>query len=343
MTADRPLPARRRRVLPLLMAGLACVATAALWRPAAAAEATARAADCPPVAAPPTAEQMRAALAQARNHGFLWRFERDGAAGYLYGTLHVGKLAWAMPGPKVRDALLASDTLALELDFTDPALARKVADSMAAPAAGERPALPPALQARLAKLADAACVPPEQLAHQHPVMQALALTMLAARRDGLDPAYAQEFSLAGFMTSLQRKVVSLETPELQMAALVPPDPAESLRMVQQMVEQLELDRTRAMVVRMADVWARGDLDQLDRYEQWCECVDTEEDRQQLQRLNDERNPGLADRIEALHREGRKLFVAVGALHMTGPQGLPRLLAQRGFSVERVPLRASPMR
>jgi len=308
---------------------------AGLWgQPAVAAEPAYRT-DCPPVATQPTPEQLRTAIAQARDHGFLWRFERDGHAGYLYGTVHVGKLAWAVPGPTVNEALRASDTLALELDFSDPALARKVADSMVTPGA-DVPPLPPALQARLDRLSRAACLPAS--GQPHPVMQALALTTLAARVDGLDPAYAQEFALSGFMTALGRKIVSLETPELQMAALVPPDPAEAQRLVRQMVEQLEADRTRGMVVRLADVWARGDLEQLERYDQWCECVETDKDRRQLQRLNDERNPGLAERIDALQREGRRLFVAVGALHMTGPQALPRLLAQRGYTVARVPLR-----
>ena len=55
----------------------------------------------------------------------------------------------------------------------------------------------------------------------------------------------------------------------------------------------------------------------------------------MRKLNDERNPALADGIEAQHRQGKRVFAAVGALHMTGPQALPLLLAQRGFKVERV--------
>ena len=50
---------------------------------------------------------------------------------------------------------------------------------------------------------------------------------------------------------------------------------------------------------------------------------------------DDRNPGLADGIDRLHREGRRVFAAVGALHMAGPRGLLRLLAARGFTVERL--------
>jgi uncharacterized protein YbaP (TraB family) len=64
-------------------------------------------------------------------------------------------------------------------------------------------------------------------------------------------------------------------------------------------------------------------------------VHSDADRAFIKRLNDDRNPGLANRIDALHGEGRRVFAAVGALHMTGAMGLPRLLAQRGFRVERV--------
>ena len=55
----------------------------------------------------------------------------------------------------------------------------------------------------------------------------------------------------------------------------------------------------------------------------------------MKRLLDDRNPALAERIDALHAGGAPVFAAVGSLHMTGPLGLPALLAQRGFTVERV--------
>ena len=58
----------------------------------------------------------------------------------------------------------------------------------------------------------------------------------------------------------------------------------------------------------------------------------------MRKLNDDRNAPLADGIENQHRLGKRVFAAVGALHMTGPQGLPLLLAQRGFKVERVAFR-----
>jgi uncharacterized protein len=288
---------------------------------------------CPPQAQAPTPQQLQAAGAQARDRGLLWRISRDGRHSYLYGSIHVGKLEWAFPGPQVRQALLAADTVALEIDVGDPQMAARL---QVAPGTGA-PTLAPALRERLARQADAACIPRAALGSLHPVMQAVTLSVLAARWQGLDPGYAQEFVLSSLARSAQRRVVSLESPEQQMAALIPRDAAGAERMVVEMVEQLEQGSTQRVIGRLAAAWERGDLAEIGDYERWCDCVASADDRAQLRRLNDDRNPALADAIDALHREGRSVFAAVGALHMTGPKALPALLAQRGFSVQRVAL------
>jgi uncharacterized protein YbaP (TraB family) len=63
-------------------------------------------------------------------------------------------------------------------------------------------------------------------------------------------------------------------------------------------------------------------------------VDTDAERRLYQRLNDDRNPALADKLAALHG-GSPFFAGVGALHMIGTQALPALLRARGFQVERI--------
>ena len=87
--------------------------------------------------------------------------------------------------------------------------------------------------------------------------------------------------------------------------------------------------------RIAQVWAEGRFDELFRYEQWCDCLNTPQEKAQFKRLLDDRNPALAERIDALHNAGNKVFAAVGSLHMVGKMGLPALLAQRGYQVERM--------
>jgi uncharacterized protein YbaP (TraB family) len=49
-----------------------------------------------------------------------------------------------------------------------------------------------------------------------------------------------------------------------------------------------------------------------------------------------RNHRMADRIDALRRQApdEALFVAVGALHLVGPDNLPQLLEARGYEIVR---------
>lgn len=290
--------------------------------------AAAHAAPCPPPAAQPTAAQWLAA--QAQDRGLLWRLQRDGRTSYLYGTLHLGKPEWMAPGPRVAAALAGSPVLALEIDPTDAGVQAELA--------AETPntlTLPPALAARLARQVAAACLPAAALAHMHPALQAVVLSLLQARWIGLDPAFAQEQALARGARGAGRRIVALETVALQKDVLVPGDAAAARTLVEEALAQLESGSARKVLVRLAQAWERGDLAALEDYESWCDCVRNDEERAAMRALNDERNPALAARIEALHHEGRPVFAAVGALHMTGPAALPRLLAARGFAVERV--------
>ena len=291
------------------------------------ASAPAARADCPP--ALPTHAESSAA---PRDRGVLWRATRDGRTLYLFGTLHVGKPNWRRLGPITSAALRASDVLALEVDPSDPALIKAMADI--------RPPqpLPDELQARLTRAFERACLATEALATLHPVLQATTLTVMEARWLGMDSSYAMEQVLSAQVRALGRRVVALESVATQIQALVPDDEAEARTLLDQSLQQLEDRSARRVLERLAAAWDKGDLAGLEDFENWCECAASETDRAFLRKLNDERNPPLADGIESQHRQGRRVFAAVGALHMTGPQSLPLLLAQRGFKVERVAFR-----
>ncbi|WP_158219607.1 TraB/GumN family protein [Ideonella sp. A 288] len=327
-----------RHLATLVLAGLVATgahaqAEEAASAPRAGKTAAPQPAACPPVAQAPDAKALQAHARAARDRGFLWRLSKDGREAWLYGTVHLGRLEWAFPGPRVRAALDGADTLALELDLGDPAVTGEVAELMRATA--QTPVLPPALAERLARQVAAACLPAQALSSMHPVIQATTLTVLAGRWDGLDPSYAQELVLGGLARAGGKAVHSLETPQRQVAALIPSDATAAVHLTEQSLDQLERGIVRRTLQRMAQVWELGQLDELEQYERWCECTTDEADRAFMRRLNDERNPHLAERIDALHAQGKRLFAAVGALHMSGPQSLPRLLAQRGFKVERI--------
>lgn len=302
------------------------------------ATAQAPATDCPAPPTPPGAEEIRAGMAQARDRGFLWRIQKDGTESYLYGTVHVARLPWMFPGPRVREALAASTTVALELDLLDPDIQRRMAAGVAVKAGD---ALPASLQQRLANRARAECVEPEQLSGMKPEFQIATLSMLAGRRSGLEPGFGVDLFLSNLARRDGKPVVSLETVDEQLRALTSRNRAEAIELVGSTLDELDSGRAQQMLAQIAQLWAAGDHARLARYEEWCECQRTPAEAAAMRRLLEGRNPALATRIDTLHRSGKRVFAAVGSLHMAGPRGLPALMAQRGYRVERVVLESPP--
>ena len=288
------------------------------------------AAKCPAAATPITSESLSAGIRTAKDHGFLWRVTKDGRSSYLYGTIHAARTEWMFPGPVTLEALRRSDTLALELDVLDPDVQRRLAASIGGQ---KRDPLPPALARRIERQLKAECADVETFAKFAPEFQIASLSVMAARRDGLDPANAIDLVLAVLAREFGKPVASLETPELQMQALQMPSQAETLAFVSSGLDDLESGRTRPMLNRMAQVWTEGNYAELSRFESWCSCLDTATERAAMKRMLEDRNPQLASSIDTLHAGGTRVFAAVGSLHMIGPTGLPELLRQRGYRVE----------
>ncbi|MEO8524395.1 MAG: TraB/GumN family protein [Caldimonas sp.] len=287
-------------------------------------------ANCPPVAPPLTSGGLTAGMSAAKDHGFIWRLGKDGHVSYLYGTIHAARPEWMFPGPTLAGALRESDVLALELDVLDPDVQARL---VAGVTAHRSDPLPAALVRRIDRQIKAGCVDAAAFARLAPEFQVASLSVMAARRDGLDPANAIDLVLAAVARQLGKPVVSLETPELQIQALLMPTRAETIEFVRSGLDELESGRTRPMLKRMAKVWTDGDYAELSRYERWCDCMGTATERATMKRLLDDRNPDIAAAIDKLHSGGQRVFAAVGSLHMIGPNGLPALLRKRGYKVE----------
>lgn len=286
-------------------------------------------AGCPPVAQMPTQEQIAEGLRNATDRGALWALAKDGRTSYLYGTLHVGQMAWAFPGPNLVKAIQQTQVLAVEVDISAPTLQAEMQTAMAEK---EPLALSAQEQARLDAQADAACIPRQALAALHPVMQAITYVALSGRHDGLDPGFAQEASLIGAARARQVPVVSLESIGEQMKLLVPRDAATARQALDRILGGLESGRSQTELLRTSRAWERGDMDTLSSLEKLCQCQPTAEERDFMTRLLDGRNPALAQRIASEHAKGQPVLAAVGILHMTGPQALQVLLQQQGFVV-----------
>ncbi len=238
--------------------------------------------------APLSAERFEAGLREASDHGFLWRLVKNGRTSYLYGTIHAARLEWMFPGPRITAALAASDVLALELDVLDSDIqARLAASARAAPE--ERLAAP--LQQRIDRRMVAECIDPAPWHAFAPEFQIASLSVLAARREGFDPAYAIDVVLALIAHQIGKPIVSLETPEAQVAALRMPSRAATIELVESAASTTS---TPAAPARSSPGWCApgptATWPSSRTTSRWCECLRNDAERAAMKRLLDDRNP-----------------------------------------------------
>ena len=280
----------------------------------------------------PSDHELAQLRISARDHGMLWRISEDGRVSYLYGTIHLGRREWLHPGPRISAAFKATDVVAFELDITNAATLNAVAN-----APPSRVPIPLDIKARLERQLAAECINPQAASVMHPVLLLTGVSLLAARRDGCDPAYAQEIALARFARSNARPIVALERLAQQLALIVPTREQDVVPAITQLLASIENPATRRALVRLSTAWSSGDVAEIENYPDWCACGPPAQVRQQTKLFNDDRNPPMAEGIDRLHGDDKRVFAAVGALHMTGDKDLPLLMQQRGYTVERVRL------
>ena len=263
-------------------------------------------------------------------HPALWEVTGpDGAKGFLFGTVHAlpDGLAWKTPA--IDRAIGQSTTLVLEI--IDPA------DENAARAAfvrlGTTPGQPPleqrvdparreALRAALAKTR----LQPAQFASLEDWAAALTLSFALEARNGFDPDNGADRAL--LVAAGKRPVVGLETLEGQLSLFDTLSAREQRSLLGAVVAESEGDASDKKLVK---AWAEGDVATLDREAHSGMMADP----RLREALLVARNRRWAEQIEAMLNAGKRPFVAVGAAHVAGIDGLPEMLASKGFTVKRV--------
>jgi uncharacterized protein YbaP (TraB family) len=264
----------------------------------------------------------------------MWRAEKDGAVMHLLGSIHAGEEGFYPLDGRILDALAAADTVACEVDVTDPAMQMKVA--LLAQQEGMYPEgeslrdhiAEEAWQDLVARLDG--MVPPMMLERMRPGLVATMVAQVTLTQAGLDMASGVDLHVIGKAKEQGKPVVALETAEDQIALLFGPDAAIDALMLTESLEDGPQEML-AMLDELVAHWRAGDPEALDRAyrEDWL-------DHATMQRFHEEllvrRNHGMAAGLA--DRRGR-WFVVVGALHLCGDEGVPALLAQQGWTVEQV--------
>lgn len=258
----------------------------------------------------------------------LWEVRgADGEAAWLFGTVHRLPEEREWRTPRLRALLSKADLLVLETrDVGDQARLRAVFERLAR-TPGQLP-----LTRRIA---------PEKRA-------ALEALMKKAGLSDSDFAGVETWAAALTLAQAAREQSSGEGVDAGLIALGKSAPVEELEgtvaqlgVFDSLPEQDQRDLLAAVVDEageasarsreLADFWARGDMAAIARETRQGMLADPE----LREALLVGRNRAWADRVEALLRSGKRPFVAAGAAHMAGEEGLPALLAARGWQVVRI--------
>lgn len=253
---------------------------------------------------------------------------------YLYGTIHLRRAGEPWGSPAVEAALAQAGEIWTEVETSpaNEARARELTLRFGAAPAG-RPLsswLQPGERERLAAAARRLGIQPQSLEPMAPWLAGLTLTTAPILRAGYDPAASVDRAIDAYGDARHKAMRWFETPEQQISLL-----AEFPETLQRQMLLEAIDEAEAGVAALdalSQAWERGDTRALERElnaslrDAYPEIYATV-----LQQRNDAWIAVLMRELEGAGVD----FVAVGAAHIVGADGLVAQLRARGVSVEQV--------
>lgn len=284
---------------------------------------------------------LQKAAAMENAAGIFWRIEKPGTdASYLFGTVHVVSATLQSISPAVREAIAQSRSVALETsEMQRDAIGRVAAFASPLMLASE-PVVDKVLDEEEQRILEREMRRSGFPAQFGARLKPWAITLLLGRSDcqaaaaqkgllPLDMIVADEAARRGI------EVQGLESmlEQYQSLAAIPNDvQAAWLKSSIALVgREDEMAATVAELYRFRRIGALWDIARLLTPRSGLDDAAAQSFKEQLV---DRRNAKMLERVLPLLAQG-KVFVAVGAMHLIGPQGLVALLRAHGFTVTQV--------
>jgi uncharacterized protein YbaP (TraB family) len=273
----------------------------------------------------------------APHHGGLYRISRNGRVAYLFGTVHVGASSFYPLAPEVSRALASAGRVVVELDVSaDAAFARAVARHGSYPDGDHiRNHISRDTLAQMTERLHAHGVSVGSMARYKPWLVANLLLSMELERQGYRRSDGVERVLLQAARRRGAPVAELESADYQLGLFDTMNDIESERYLRDTLRGLRdgsvMRRARAVVA----AWTSGDTSAMDALLADATGGGGAVEDFTRRILLGRRNPQMVAHIEQMMRQGGVTFVGVGLLHLLGANGLPQLLAQRGYLVEQV--------
>ena len=274
----------------------------------------------------------------AADRGALFKLTLRGHTMHLFGTMHVGRPEFYPLEPRIMTALKEASTLALEIDLNQAPNEMQqamITHGLLQPGGKTYASLPPARKKRLDAQIRQAGLDPATALSLKPVLLATMLTMTEYTRLGYRADLSSDAFLAKTAHAQHVRVIGLETLAQQLSILDRLPEAARWEFLQETMDMLDSGEESEEAQAILQAWSTADQRGLDRVMQRSEADRSMSGRFLTDVLLEERDRGMADRLQTLLQAENHTVGAVGVLHLLGAHGVPALLQAHGVVVERI--------
>ncbi len=261
----------------------------------------------------------------------LWRVTSGDRTVWLFGSVHLLPAGGFAVEGELADALAAADRVCMEIDADAADEATQAALTMGRAIDPEGRDLFELLgddAGRVRDAAEDAGVPIEALAMFEPWFAGITVSVMALQAHGYDARHGVEQLIQAEARKAGKPGCGLETLEGQLDMLDSLSPEMQAEILLQAID--EAAGIERLIEPLVEAWRDGDEAGLERsleddFGEYPELAET---------LIYERNERWAASVERMLGGDEDVLLVVGAMHLVGGRGLPALLEQRGFPVER---------
>jgi len=258
----------------------------------------------------------------AAEKGLFWQMESpDGKISYLFGTMHTDDNRVTEFSPTVIQALKNADTFMLEVADAPPASLLQL------PQGNLKQYLTEAELDQVARLADIHVMPMDMALKMKPWLLAVLFDLPKPQTP-----FAQDLLLKAKAEELDKRVLGLESPQEHFGVMDNLTTEEQLQMLRAVLKRSQKQKERDFE-QLMKAYLAGDAEQVANMDDAMTRGVIPDALWQRMRvmLLDERNVLMAARSLEQAKQGR-VFIAVGAAHLAGKNGLIQAFRQAGFKL-----------
>jgi uncharacterized protein YbaP (TraB family) len=263
---------------------------------------------------------------------FMWQVKSETATVSLVGSIHVGKPDFFPLAEPFETAFTDAPVLAVEVDMTDPTNLQKsgvliMQKGMLPGGTTLEDRLSPEIWKRMQKYAAESDMNLGMYSKFKPGLVAMIMVLEEYKKQGFDPELGIDMHFLEAAKEQGKEIRELESIEAQLDLFFSIDDQLDDILIAEFLDQM--DEIVAMTDEMVRLWKSGDADGLDKFLQ-DQMGEDPAMAEFYRKLLDDRNVGMADKIDEWLKADTDIYVVVGAGHFSGKMGILRLLEGKGY-------------